>query len=258
MKTKAQIDGGKEGREKGLRNEDRFIKLLDGVKPKPGPVESVIPWARHAVNKVDFILSKENCSLKTSGRSTQIQVCELSKFVQKFKCPQDITDKLYKFFGADFKKKKGVDQSDEFINKCTNDWGIDAKKLCPKDEIRRNRLLANNIEGFDDVIQWFKDNVKSVMEFILSTGFCKNEENHAQYLLWSLEEADDEKCDADIFLIKDIVNKSMEWDVSVRSSQSVIEIGAFTLQMKGSGESSAYHSMQFNTSLKDLSKYMGE
>lgn len=258
MITKAQIDGGEAGRAKGLRNEGRFVSLLNGVKPKANHVPSIIPNAKYAVNKVDLILGEDRCSLKTSNKSIQIQVCELSKFVQKFECPQDITDKLYKFFGADFKKIKGVDQSSEFIDKCIDDWDIDVSKLCPNSEIRRNRLLASSIEGFDDAVQWFKDNIQGVMEFILSTGFCKNEDNHAQYLLWSLEEADDTDCDAEVYLIKDIIDKSVEWDVSVRSSQSVIEIGAFTLQMKGSGQSGAYHTMQFNTSLKDLNKYMNK
>lgn len=255
MSTKAQREGGEKGRKKGFANEAKFANLLCGIKPEKNRVDSVIKDAKYAINKVDLIIDGEKCSLKTSGNSTQIQVCELTKFVEKFRCSQDIINKMYKFFGADFKKKKKVDQSGEFTAKC-DEWGIDVSKLNSELEVRRLRLLANNIDGFDDVIKWLKSEIREVVRFILSTGFCKNEDNHAKYLLWSIEEADNDNCDADIFVISEILNKCNEWDVSVRKSQSVIEIGPFTLQMKGSGSGSGYHCMQFNTSLKDLNSYM--
>jgi hypothetical protein len=54
-------------------------------------------------------------------------------------------------------------------------------------------------------------------------------------------------------LINNIVDKA---SVKIRPSQSVIEIGPVTLQMKGSGKNSDYHNMQFNASLNDLNKYI--
>jgi hypothetical protein len=54
-----------------------------------------------------------------------------------------------------------------------------------------------------------------------------------------------------------IKNISLEATVEVKDSQSVIKIGPFTLQMKGSGKTgSAYHGMQFNASYKDLKEYI--
>ena len=44
--------------------------------------------------------------------------------------------------------------------------------------------------------------------------------------------------------------------VSISDKMSVIKIGPMTLQMKGSGKGSAYHNMQFNMSLNDLTKFM--
>ncbi len=121
----------------------------------------------------------------------------------------------------------------------------------------RSRLLCSSITNFSEVTDWFQDNLENIYKFVLSTGFNNpvNTETIAKQMVWAREKNNiDSIVEYDI---ESIIKNIYKIKVKVRPSNSVIEFGPMTLQMKGSGKCAAYHNMQFNMSLKDLETFLG-
>ena len=253
MTTEAQIEGGRRGRNSGYAFEPIVMSKKNGWEP----TNMLDIWGeRITTSKTDVITENYNYSIKNTERSstsTQIQVCSVNRFCRLFGITGTLKTQFDQFFGNHgfFKDQ------DLFKEHCQNVWRIDTDTLNFKDEIRRNRLLFNNVPNNQDITTWFQNNLKSVMEFVFKNSFNNpdNIDTIANRVLWTNKKDDyNTRAEFDIDpLINSIVNKAI---VKVRSSQSVIEIGPVTLQMKGSGRSaSAYHNMQFNASLNAIKNF---
>lgn len=253
MATKAQIDGGKKGRQEGEDFENTVAIKLGGTKPK----DKKDIWDEITTTaKTDVRASRKNYSIKNSTGSTQIQICSVNRFCRLFNPPEHIKLKMDMFFGNHHLHKADP----AFKTLCEKVWKLDVTKLNKDSELRRCRVLANNIQGFNEVVKWIEKNKRKILKFILKTSFNKTSDRivNANHMIWVTEK---NNFDTSVYmnintLIKHVCkNKNI---VKVRPSQSVIEIGPFTLQMKGSGDNSKYHCMQFNASLKDVRKYIDQ
>ena len=251
MATQAQIDGGLRGRDEGYDFEETVKLNKDGCFPS----DMLDIWGeRKTTSKTDVVTEDHNYSIKNSQKSTQIQVCSVDRFSRLFNVNGDLKDQFDQFFGNHgyFKDQR------LFKEHCEKIWGIDTKNLSQEKEIRRNRVLGSNLTNCQSMVDWFQENIRSVLEFAFKTSFNNpaNTETIASRVLWTKnKDCYDTRCEFDIDpLIDKIVEKAI---VRVRPNGSVIEIGPVTLQMKGSGKSaSAYHNMQFNASLKDIEKWI--
>jgi hypothetical protein len=243
---------GKLAREEGHNYEDRFIFTYGGIKPE-GKVASI--HGKKTTPKVDVILDFEKFSLKNSTGSTQIQICSFENFNTLFNVPGDVEIGLRKFLGA-FKElysKTNYKNNPEFFEEfCRERFSTGG--LCPKDELRRSRLKTDNIKEIDKVIEWIDENKQEIIKFIFSTGFASEEKYHSNKLVYvRVKNCLDQ---IDIIDISKIIEKSADWPISIANKKTVIKIGPITLQMKGSGTGSAYHSLQFNAKRTDLLKYL--
>lgn len=259
--TQAQIDGGKTGRE-SIEFENVVAENKNGVLME----DALDIWGQRITkSKTDVLTENHNYSVKNpekASTSTQIQVCSVDRFCRLFGVSGNLKTQFDQFFGNHgFFKNIGKDKG-KFEQHCISQWNIDPSKLHPKNEIHRNRLLLSSIEEGDKLVDWFQDNIESVLTFVFKTSFNDptNIDAIADTILWVEKKNDySSKVEIDIdTLIDSIVSTAT---VKIRNNkrygQSVIEIGPITLQMKGSGKTaSAYHNMQFNASLKDIKKYI--
>ena len=259
MATTAQIIGGYVG-QASIKFEDVVAKNKNGKKPKD---QKDIWGERKTKSKTDVLNSEYNYSVKnpeSSSQSTQIQVCTVERFCKLFNVTGELKVKFDQFFGNNPEFFKGPKYKQLFENHCRNVWNIDPSTLDPQKEVRRNRLLFSSIQNNKELLDWFQNNIQSVLKFVFKTSFNdpKNTDLIANRILWVKEKNNyGSRVEIDIDpLIKNIVSKS---GVSIRDhkkhGQSVIEIGPVTLQMKGSGTGKAYHHMQFNASLNDILKF---
>lgn len=253
MATDAQKKAGEKARQEGEDFENIVATKLGGTKPK----DKKDIWGEKPTKaKTDIRASRKNYSIKNSTGSTQIQICGVDRFCRLFDVPEHINQKMNMFFGNHGFYK----DTSTFTRLCKKVWKLDVTKLDQDSELRRCRVLANNIQGFDEVVKWIEKNKRKILKFILKTSFNKTSDRivNANHMIWVTEKNNfDTSAYMNInTLIKHVCkNKNI---VKVRPTQSVIEIGPFTLQMKGSGGKSGYHYMQFNASLKDVRKYIGE
>ncbi len=259
--TQAQIDGGKAGRQ-SIEFENVVAENKNGVLMG----DALDIWGQRKTKpKTDVLTENHNYSVKNPDKastSTQIQVCSVDRFCRLFGINGSLKIQFNQFFGNHgFFKNTGKDKG-KFQQHCINQWNIDPSKLDPKNEIRRCRLLLSSVPEGDKLLNWFQDNMESVLTFVFKTSFNNpaNIDAIADTILW-VEEKDNYSSKVEInidTLIRSIVSTAT---VKIRDhkrfGQSVIEIGPVTLQMKGSGHTaSAYHSMQFNASLNDIKKYV--
>lgn len=250
--TTAQKKGGAHGRIAGLSFEKLFIKTYSGKEPE----KCMDVWGeKKTMPKTDAIVGGYNYSIKNpkaKSTSTQVQVCSVDRFCRLFNISGELKTAFDQFFGNHGYFKDKV----LFKEHCKNVWNIDVNKLDSNLEIRRNRLLFNNVTNNQKIVEWFKNNTRDVLEFVFKSSFNdpSNADVIANRICWT-EKQDciltRQEYDIDL-LIKDIMSQAT---IFVRESQSVIEIGPVTLQMKGSGKGRAYHNMQFNASLNSLCQY---
>lgn len=254
--------GGSKGRSSGYDFEDLFIKKHGGTKPKKG----LDIWGkRKTETKTDVYSLGKRFSIKNpklTSTSVQIQVCSVNRFCKKFNITGDLRVAMDMFFGSDeelLNKETYKNNPSFFSQICENKWEIDPSQLCEEKELRRSRILYNNIpENKNLFCRWLTDNMESVLKFILKESFNdpQNKNCIADTMAWATIKNDTELVRA--YDIDQIISASIEsGKVSVRDSQSVIQIGPFTLQMKGSGKGAAYHNMQFNCSYNDLKNFLG-
>lgn len=258
--TQAQINGGKAG-QASIQFENVVAKNKNGSLMEDC---SDIWGERTTKSKTDVLTKEHNYSVKNpekASTSTQIQVCPVNRFCRLFNISGTLKIQFDQFFGNHgFFKNAGKDKG-KFVQHCTNIWNIDTKKLHPDNEIRRNRLLLSSIKDGHNMLQWFQNNMKAVLTFVFKTSFNDpaNADTIANRILWVEKKNDySSKVEIDIDTLIDSITKTSTVKIrdSKRYGQSVIEIGPVTLQMKGSGSKSGYHSMQFNASLNDIKKYI--
>jgi len=251
MATQAQIDGGLRGRDEG----HDFEKTVRLNKNGRFPSDMLDIWGeRTTTSKTDVVTEDYNYSIKNSQTSTQIQVCSVNRFCRLFNIDDNLKIQFDQFFGNHgYFKDQNL-----FKEHCEKVWGIDTRYLSQKYEIRRNRVLGSNLTNSQSMVDWFQENIRSVLEFVFKTSFNNpaNTETIANRVLWTKEKDCYESRSE--FDIDPLINKIAESAiVRIRPNGSVVELGPVTLQMKGSGKTAAlYHNMQFKGSLKDIEKWI--
>ena len=259
MATQKQISGGRAGRTAGFKLEQQLKVKYNGVEPENG---QDLWGERSTISKTDIIFGKKNCSIKNSGTATQIQICSAERFSRKFNLPKKVKEALDQFVGNHplLLTKKGFKRNPTVMKEVCEQWSVNFKDLDSKSEQNRGRLTAKNIKNMNHLVDWFTNNIEAVYRFTLAESFNnpKNKKNIANTIWWAAVKDDPDSIVE--FDIEEIITQAKKKaKVKIRESQTVIELGPLTLQMKGSGKSGLnYHSMQFNMSLKDLTKFMEE
>jgi len=251
---------GEKGRAEGLKFEDLveqyygFISTVD-LKEKIYGIHG-----KKTTSKTDKIISGDRRvsikNPKAKGTSIQIQVNPFSSFVCKF---SDIPAWFELFFGCS--------ENEKFIKMCQL-HGIDYGSLS-LEEKRRNRLdiFSIGLEKENELVDWFYTNRVAVAKMAFQEGFHLDSEilRKPEEIIWASKKNDLQSIKQ--IMIKDLLsvfNKITKNEICFRKkngkgakthSGTVLQIGPLTLQMKGSGEGEAYHSMQFNASLTDIENY---
>ena len=259
MATHKQINGGRTGRTSGFKFEQKLKIKYNGVVPENG---QDLWGERSTMSKTDIIFGKKNCSIKNSETSTQIQICSAERFSRKFNLPKKVKEALDQFVGNHplLLTKKGFKGNPTVMKEVCEQWSVKFKDLDSVSEQNRGRLTAKNIKNMSHLVDWFTNNMEDVYRFVLAESFNdpKNKDNIANTIWWSAVK-DDPDSIVEFDIEKIIYQAKKKAKASIRESQTVIELGPLTLQMKGSGKSgSSYHCMQFNMSLKDLTTFMEE
>jgi hypothetical protein len=256
-----RIEAGRKGRQSGLDYEGVLQEKFSGREPE----DKKDIWGKIKTRaKTDLIIGSSNYSIKNPkapSTSTQIQVCSTNRFHKLFDPPQAVKEAINQFVGNHPKllTKDGFKGNRAVMLEVCKDWSIDFKSLDSKAEQKRSRLLTKNIVDIKDMTDWFFVNRVAVFRFALATSFNdpKNVDTIADTIWWSSKKNSTE--DVREFNIAGILTKvEKDAKVSISDKMSVIKIGPMTLQMKGSGKGSAYHNMQFNMSLNDLTRFMEE
>ena len=251
--TSRQV-GGANGRKNGYKFEDMAVQR-GATRPLKEYTKDIFGGIKTR-SKTDVIKNGKNYSLKNPTDSkAQIQLCPVDRFCKLFKITGTLKLIFDQFFG-NHGIAKSTSADSEFEQKLV-EWNLSRSSVSGKNEFRRRRLLASSIPNFNLLTKWFEDNKREVLEFIFKTSFNNpnNKEQIADHVIWSTEHLnfDSSVCFKIDDLIDDICAKKN--NVKIRPSQSVVEIGPVTLQMKGS-KGSSYHSMQFNARLVDILKLM--
>ena len=260
--SKKQIIAGRKGRQTGLDFEDIVKSERGGFKPED---KKDIFGERITTCKTDIKVGNNNFSIKnpkTPSSSLQIQVCSAKRFYRLFNMPKEVKLAFDQFLGNHPDFYKGKEYKNIFESVCKEEWKKDLKTLHADREIRRNRLLFQNIDNGPQMLAWLEKNIKKIAVFVFKTSFNnpKYKDAIANKMLWTQKKSDYASL-VEVDIDDMIENICLKSTVKVRDNkkhgQSVIEIGPLTLQMKGSGKSGAvYHHMQFNASYKDLKKYI--
>jgi hypothetical protein len=250
--TQAQINGGKVGQASIV-----YEKYITGIFSGQQLGTHLDHWGERKTSaKTDVTTKFLNLSIKNPAgpaTSTQIQVSSVDRFCRLLQPAGIIKTKIDQFCG-----NHGIFKNEHlFAHHCRNVWNINPYKLDPEKELRRCRLLIPSIPESDWMVNWFQSNRRKILEFVFATGFnsTTNQATVASHILWSKKK---NSKDFEIIEINSLIDSIVEKAVAkVRPSGSVIELGPITIQMKGSGKSSsAYHCIQFNTSLNDIRKWI--
>ena len=256
-----RIEAGRKGRQSGLDYEGVLQEKFSGREPE----DKKDIWGKIKTRaKTDLIIGSSNYSIKNPkapSTSTQIQVCSANRFHRLFEPPQVVKEAINQFVGNHPKLRTGESfkGNQSVMLEVCKDWSIDFKSLDSKAEQKRSRLLTKNIVDIKDMTDWFFVNRVAVFRFALATSFNdpKNVDTIADTIWWASKKNSTENVRE--FSITGILTKvEKDAKVSISDKMSVIKIGPMTLQMKGSGKGSAYHNMQFNMSLNDLTRFMEE
>ena len=251
-----RVLAGKKGKEDG----DRFEKKYRAKYLVDKPENQHDIWGqRITISKSDTTNNKSIKNPSKYNTSIQVQVCSVERFSKLLKPPQEVYSQLSQFVGnqPSLHHRNGFKNNPAVFKDVCRDWGVNTTSLSLKKELMRSRLLCSSITNFSEVTDWFQDNLENIYKFVLSTGFNNpdNTETIAKQMVWAREKNNiDSIVEYDI---ESIIKNIYKIKVKVRPSNSVIEFGPMTLQMKGSGKCAAYHNMQFNMSLKDLETFLG-
>ena len=258
--TAKQVAAGKKGRLSGLKFEEDIAIAYGGRILSNDRVKSI--HNKKTNRKTDIVAGKQRFSTKNPGNistSIQIQACPLTTFSKRFSIKEGspLYDVFQQFLGAapEFFHKDTFKNNPKFFGDFANDrWGINPMLLDENSELRRSRILFNNLTDGDILIRFFEENKRGIADMCFRSGMIhpSEEKSMATHVLWASKK--DDVNSIEIIDIQNIIDSCDSWVVSVQPSQSVIKIGPITFQMKGSG-SSSYHNMQFNASLRHILSY---
>jgi len=217
--------------------------------PSKQGVESILGGT--TTSKSDTSISDHNISIKNPGRSgasIQMFVTSQKNILKGCGCNNldvGIASKL--FFGT-----PNEEEFENLLIQC----GVKKEKLSYNEEIRRKRLKFFSLpEKYQvSLLTFLNKNKKHLVECALKKGWAKDPQTYADFMLWSDSSVGgksslDHMC---LFDMRDVIDKVCEYDWSIRSSETVFELGPLTLQMKGSGKGMSKHNFQFKASLDDL------
>ena len=260
--TAKQVAAGKKGRLSGLKfEEDIAIAYRGHILPK-NKVKSI--YGGLTDRKADIEADQQRFSIKNPAgisKSIQIQVCPCTTFSKRFSIKEESLEytMLEQFFGAspEILKHDTYKNNPKFFGDFAESrWGINSTCLGYQWELRRSRVLFNNLTHDDIFLEIFKKNKIEIVDMCFRSGMIhpSEEKSMATHVLWASKK--DDVNSIEIIDIQNIIDSCDSWQVSVQPRQSVIKIGPMTIQMKGSSEEpSSYHSMQFNVSLSALLAY---
>lgn len=159
----------------------------------------------------------------------------------------------------------------EFLNLFTNSQLPQIKpNFIHSESQRRKRFSFDEINEFNSKLfietqSFFENNAEKILEFLISSGAEEKKENFANLLAFC-----DKKLTKLMFVdIKNLIysvindsrtNNSFCVPNKIRKNAGITTLslygGLITLQMKGSGEGAAYHSLQFNISGNFIKKFI--
>ena len=144
----------------------------------------------------------------------------------------------------------------------------DPQNTLSSEELRRVRVDSFSLgkDNCDKVVEWLHKNREEIYRFIFQDGVMHSSLERPTKLWWSHKKND--LTNISKFNMSDILERARNIKKSevrfrdeggkgkLQKGGTVIQVGAITLQMKGSGKGSAYHNLQFNCSLNDLNMFM--
>lgn len=157
-----------------------------------------------------------------SQKNTQVHLPTLKSFANDSKMPDNVYDKLYKFFGT---PDINIFQS----------WISDAN-ASPKEK-KYKRLLAPSIPDWEEVLIWFNNNKNLISKILISRI---DNECPAKYLIW----INKKKGGIQIIDVEKLINyidNECTWVTGVRGGGSTLRCinkedkPIFHCQMKGTG-----------------------
>jgi len=251
MQTKSH---GERGRSEGYSYEvtlaSAFNSIIPGIATEAQ--QSVLSkFKRKTISKADINVAGQAVSIKNPGRSSssiQIMVTSSENFFRSCAATKSEKNSFNLFFGlgdgfSDLLEENSIDRH-------TLDWNS---------ESRRQRLKYGSLpqDSQDSLLSFLSKNKREIVEVVFSHGWAKDSEYHASKMIWCNSSVSgksnvDNLC---LFDMEEVIDKICQYEWSVRPSETVVELGPLTLQMKGSGKGKSYHYPQFNTSLNDLRKF---
>ena len=261
---------GEEGRSSGLEYEVSLVKKFGGETFTNEKVKSLC--RKLTTRKADIKINNTIISVKNpkaSSTSTQVQVCPYSTFKCYFpNIPSSVEYSLRSFVGDFTDNRKGKENKDHFFMLCEIVGIKDPQNTLSSEELRRVRVDSFSLgkDNCDTVVEWLHKNREEIYRFIFQDGVMHSSLERPTKLWWSHKKND--LANISKFDMSDILERARnikKTEVRFRDEGgkgklqkggTVIQVGAITLQMKGSGKGSAYHNLQFNCSLNDLNMFM--
>lgn len=264
---------GEEGRSSGLEYETSLVKKFGGKTFSSKKVKSIC--RELTTRKADIEINNTIISVKNpklSSTSTQVQVCPYSTFKCYFPdIPSNVEYSLRSFIGDFADNHKGKENKDHFFMLCEIVGIEDPQNTLSSEELRRVRLDSFSLgkDNCDAVVEWLYENREGIYRFIFQDGVMDPSLERPTKLWWSHKKND--LTNISKFDMSDILQRARNMDKSevrfrdeggkgkskkAKNAGTVIQVGAITIQMKGSGSGSAYHNLQFNCSLNDLNNFM--
>jgi hypothetical protein len=279
MASQKKIDSGETGRKSGMEFEDILATEIGGIVMPNKKVDSIN--GGKTTHKADIINRKENnllISVKNPmgySISTQIHVCPLQSLkIYLPTIPCAVETALRAFVGDFPKNHRGREDKENFYSLCKAIGIRDPERDLSPLEKRRFRVDSFSLgeENSNAVINWTYENREALYRFIFQDGIMCSTVTRPDQLWWTQKQNDLKNISR--FALCDIISRANNLEKhEVRFNDkngknnsgdpkpqtgTVIQIGAVTLQMKGSGKDPSYHYPQFNCSLANLSKMMGD
>lgn len=273
MASQKKRQSGRNGRSSGLQYEKNLAKKWGGKTFSSERVKSIC--RKTTTRKADIEINNTIISVKNpkqSSTSTQVQVCPYSTFKCYFPdIPKNVEYSLRSFIGDFPNNHKGKENKDYFFMLCVIVGIEDPQNTLSSVELERVRLDSFSLgkDNCDAVVEWLYENREKVYQFIFQDGAMDLSLERPTKLWWSHKK--DDLTNISKFDISDILQRARNMDKSevrfrdkggksesknAKNAGTVIQVGAITIQMKGSGSGSAYHNLQFNCSLNDLNNFM--
>lgn len=246
---------GEMGRCEGYRYEKELAAALNRLFPDIAREAEQSVLSRFdgykTTSKADIVINEEPCSIKNPGRSSssiQIMVTSAENFFLSLGTNAETMNSFRLFFGLH-----------EGFPDLLRENKIENHRLSYDSELRRQRLKFSSLPSGaqKSLLSFLNKNKRDIVEVVFRQGWAKESKHHASKMIWCDSSAAgkssvDNLC---LFDMGEVIEKICQHTWQVRKSETVIELGPLTLQMKGSGKGRAYHYPQFNTSLNDLQRF---